>query len=226
MTNVLVVVAHSDDEALGCGGTIAKHSANGDKVTLLVMTDGISSRIASHCVDGGSVDKNQRLSALQKSCNVLGISQFVQGDFPDNKMDSVELLSIVQFIEEKTKNLNPEIIYTHSVDDLNIDHSLTAQAVLTAFRPLPQSSVKTILSFEVLSSTEWQFSSSQFQANWFIDISDFYLKKVASLQCYSEELREFPHPRSLIAVQALAQLRGATIGKCHAEGFQLLRHQS
>ncbi|MFT5294346.1 MAG: LmbE family N-acetylglucosaminyl deacetylase [Psychroserpens sp.] len=227
MANVLVVVAHADDEALGCGATIAKHAAQGDDVTLLVMTDGVSARMNTMAKSSPIVvSKKERKSALQQSADILGIKHIYQAGFPDNKMDGVELLTITQFIEKNTENVNPEIIYTHSLSDLNIDHRLTAQAVLTAFRPLPASSVKTILSFEVLSSTEWQFGELQFSANWFVDVSDFYDKKISALQCYQEEMREFPHPRSFIAVEALAKLRGATLGKRYCEAFQLLRHQS
>ncbi|MFT5635016.1 MAG: LmbE family N-acetylglucosaminyl deacetylase [Cognaticolwellia sp.] len=223
MAKVLVVVAHADDEALGCGATIAKHAANGDDITLLVMTDGVSARNSvDNLVNNGLV--KQRESALQKSCKVLGVTTVLQCNFPDNRMDSVDLLSIVQKIEKETKGQVINIIYTHALNDLNVDHQLTAQAVLTAFRPLPDSKVQTILSFEVLSSTEWQFSQQPFIANWFVDVSDFYQKKVAALTCYQEEMRDCPHPRSYIAVESQARLRGSTIGKEYAEAFQLLRH--
>jgi LmbE family N-acetylglucosaminyl deacetylase len=227
MTNVLVVVAHADDEALGCGATLAKHAAQGDEITLLVMTDGVSARMNTE-IESRSMVENQkkRNSALQQSANILGIKHIFQARFPDNKMDSVDLLTITQFIEKNTENVKPEIIYTHSLNDLNIDHRITAQAVMTAFRPLPTSSVKTILSFEVLSSTEWQFGEQKFNANWFVDVSGFYDKKIAALQCYKEEMRDFPHPRSFVGVDTLTKLRGLTVGKSCCEAFQLLRHQS
>jgi len=232
MANILVVVAHADDETLGCGATIAKHVANKDEVTLLVMTDGISSRAARFSSKNSFLNPlenkakiSQRKSALQQSCDVLGIKTLIQYDFPDNKMDSVDLLSIVQKIEKHVENIGVDIIYTHSLYDLNIDHRLTAQAVLTAFRPLPESSAKTILSFEVLSSTEWQFAEQKFSANWFVDVTGFFQTKLSALSCYKEEMRDFPHPRSFIAVEAQAKLRGATIGKQYAEAFQVLRHQ-
>ncbi len=224
MADILVVVAHADDEALGCGGTIAKHSLNGDVITLFVMTDGISSRKLSTDTNDGEI--KQRSSYLVDSCKVLGINQLIQCDFPDNKMDDVALLDIVQSIEQECAHLKPEVIYTHSLDDLNIDHRITAQAVLTAFRPFPKSHVKTILAFEVLSSTQWQFSSSQFTANWFVDITGCYKQKIEALERYQKEMRNFPHPRSVEVVEALAKLRGSTIGVNFAEAFQLLRHQN
>ncbi|MCJ8321017.1 MAG: PIG-L family deacetylase [Colwellia sp.] len=226
MAKILVVVAHADDEVLGCGATLAKHAEQGDDITLLVMTDGVSSRLSMHSLsaDTASTNKTQRKTALEQSCDVLGINRLIQCDFPDNKMDSVNLLTIVQKIEEMTSDITAEIIYTHSQYDLNIDHRLTVQAVLTAFRPLPDNSVQTILSFEVPSSTEWQFNSEQFSANWFVDVSGTYAKKKLALACYQEEIRLFPHPRSFEAIEALAKLRGATIGKNYAEAFQLVRH--
>lgn len=221
MDNILVVVAHADDEVLGCGATIAKHSAKGDKVTLLVMTNGVSSR--EQCEDN---DYLIREKALSHSCKILGISSVIQCDFPDNQMDSVSLLTIVKKIEQATINLNPKIIYCHSPTDLNIDHKICAQATLTAFRPMPNSKTKTILAFEVLSSTEWDFSSPQFIANWFEDITVFFEKKLQALACYEDELRPEPHPRSASVCEALVKLRGATAGVHKAEAFQLLRHQN
>lgn len=219
MIDVLVVAAHADDEVLGCGGTIAKHVANGDNVTLLVMTNGVSSRNNSQ-----NIELIKREKALANAANLLGIISVIQCDFPDNKMDSIDLLSIVQKIETETKAIQPTVIYCHSLTDLNIDHKICAQATMTAFRPMPNSSVKTILAFEVLSSTEWDFSSPSFQANWFEDVSDFMAIKTQALACYDEELRLPPHPRSRVVCEALATLRGATVGVTYAEAFQVLRH--
>ena len=219
MANILVVVAHADDEVLGCGATIAKHASKGDEVTLLVMTNGVSAR--SSCQEH---EKLARKRALTKSCKILGIKSVIQCDFPDNKMDSVDLLSVVKAIEEKTIGLNPKVIYCHSIMDLNIDHKVCAQATVTAFRPIPGSLTKTILTFEVLSSSEWNFSSTQFQANWFEDCTNFMQQKLEALACYEDELRVSPHPRSLSVCKALAKLRGATVGVESAEAFQLLRN--
>ena len=42
--SILVIAAHPDDEVLGCGGTIARHVAEGDAVYVLFMTDGVGAR--------------------------------------------------------------------------------------------------------------------------------------------------------------------------------------
>lgn len=217
MNKVLIVAAHSDDEVLGCGGTITKHIANGDEVTVMYMTDGVSSRVLNE----GAVDRE---SASFNAMNILGVQDIRQSDFPDNKMDSVPLLDIVKDIEVILSDLSPNIIYTHFPYDLNIDHRVTHAAVMTACRPQSWSSVKKILSFEILSSTEWNSPSHpSFIPNYIVDISSFWNKKLAALKCYDDEMRAYPHSRSYECVEALAKLRGATNGMKLAEAFQVER---
>lgn len=211
--SVLVVAAHSDDEVLGCGGTIAKHIHNGDSVTVMFMTDGVSSRESKFDGEG-------RVDASQQAMVVLGVKDIRQVNFPDNKMDSVPLLNIVKEIEIVINEVEPNIVYTHFANDLNVDHQTTHSAVMTACRPQSWSSVKKILTFEVLSSTEWNSPSlAQFIPNYIVDISKFWHKKLSALQCYEEEMRAFPHSRSYKALEALATLRGATNGVDMAEAF-------
>ncbi|WP_019613213.1 PIG-L deacetylase family protein [Psychromonas ossibalaenae] len=217
MTNnrVLVVAAHADDEALGCAGTLAKHTASGDQVSIIFMTDGVSSRYPSN-----TEQSQARSDAKLKAMELLGITNIYQHSFPDNKMDSVPLLDIVQVVEQTISDIQPTIIYTHFASDLNIDHRVTHNAVMTACRPQKTSSVKTILSFEVLSSTEWNSpSQTAFTPQYIVDITNFWAVKEKVLNCYQEELRVFPHSRSLQCIEALATLRGATHGLNKAEAF-------
>ncbi|MDW2402510.1 PIG-L deacetylase family protein [Vibrio sp. 1262-1] len=218
-SRVLVVAAHADDETLGCGGTIAKHVANGDHVTIVFMTDGVSSRVASK-----GEESEERASASQQAMDVLGVKDIRQLSFPDNKMDSVPLLEIVQAIEPVINDGQPDTVYTHFAHDLNVDHRVTHSAVMTACRPQSWSSVKKILSFEVLSSTEWNSPSQpSFQPQYIVDISDYWSKKINALKCYQEEMRAHPHSRSYECVEALATLRGATNGLKKAEAFYVER---
>jgi LmbE family N-acetylglucosaminyl deacetylase len=217
--NVLIIVAHADDETLGCAGTIAKHIAEGDHVSLVFMTNGVSSRD-----DCGQQQELGRNSAMDNAMQMLGVKHYQCFDFPDNQMDSVPLLSIVKSIETVIDELKPNIIYSHFAHDLNIDHQITHQAVMTACRPIKGSSVKEIYSFEVLSSTEWQSKShSSFQGQYIVDITPYWHKKKQALLCYQEELRDFPHSRSLVCIEALAILRGASHGFEKAEAFQVER---
>lgn len=215
---ILVVAAHTDDEAMGCGGTIARHVAEGDNVHLLFMTDGVGSRE----VVGEEI--NERLSAAQQAAKILGVSSFTNLSFPDNRMDSVALLDIVKEVEVVISKIAPEIIYTHHIGDLNVDHQVTHKVVMTACRPQPGFSVKSIYAFEVLSSTEWQTPSvSPFLPNVFIDITEYLTVKIRASEAYYEEMREVPHTRSLQHIELLAKHRGYSVGIYAAEAFMLVR---
>lgn len=215
MNKVLVVAAHADDESLGCAGTLARHIAVGDQVTVMFMTDGVSSRIANT-----PSASNERNLAADNALKILGIDDVRQEAFPDNQLDSVVLLEIVKTIENVIKDVEPNIVYTHFAHDLNVDHQITHRAVLTACRPQVGSSVKKILSFEVLSSTEWNSPSlHSFLPQYIVDITAFWDKKLAALNCYDDEMRAYPHSRSYKCVEALATLRGATNGLDKAEAF-------
>lgn len=216
---VLVVAAHSDDEALGCGGTIAKHAAAGDEVHVLFLTDGVGAR-----GDDDKVAIDERESTAQTAAKILGIHSVTQLDFPDNRIDSVPLLEVVQKVETMALRLQPNIVYTHNRSDLNVDHRLCHQAVLTAFRPMPETQTREILCFEVLSSTEWAFdTSSVFKPRVYVDITTTLETKIKALEAYTSEMRSFPHARSIDAVRALAMYRGASVGCSACEAFELVR---
>jgi len=215
---VLVIAAHSDDEALGCAGTMAKHIAAGDKVHVLFMTDGVSSR------NSGSSEASKRLSSAEKAAEIFGVDSMHNLNFPDNKMDTVPLLDVIQAIEKKVAEILPGIIYTQHIGDLNIDHQITHKAVMTACRPQPQFCVKEIYAFEVLSSTEWQPPSAHpFIPNVFVDISNHIEAKRKVLEIYSDEMREPPHSRSIENAINLSIFRGNTVGSAYAEAFICLR---
>jgi len=219
INSILVVAAHPDDEALGCSGTLAKHIAEGDLVNIIFMTNGLSARTSIK-----EEEHEIRNEGMINAMKTLAVNHYQCFDFPDNAMDSIPLLTVVKEIEEVINNTQPNIIYTHFAHDLNIDHQITHQAVMTACRPIIGSSVEKILSFEVLSSTEWQSSSiTQFRPQYIVNIDAYWLKKTQVLACYHQELRDFPHSRSLPCIEALAILRGASHGFKKAEAFQVER---
>lgn len=216
---VLIVAAHSDDEALGCGGTIARHVAEGDIVQVVFMTDGVSSRNELK-----KDDKSVRETAMEKAGKILGITKIDLLSFPDNKLDSVPLLDITQKLEDIILSFLPEVIYTHHHGDLNIDHRCTNQAVMTACRPQPDTSVKAILAFEVMSSTEWTGATqASFQPTIFNDITSFWDRKRKALEAYNLEMRAAPHSRSLEHLDILSRHRGYSSGLERAEAFELIR---
>lgn len=224
--NVLVVASHPDDEVLGCGGTIAKHSRQGDKVHVLILAEGATSRDSQRSRKSRQSDLSSLAEAAQRANQLLGGTSLSLHDFPDNRMDSCDLLDIIKVVEKAIDEHHPEIVYTHHSGDLNIDHRRIHEAVLTAARPLPSSSVKTLLFFEIPSSTEWQAPTSalNFVPNWFVDISDTLNLKLKALEFYESEIRPWPHPRSLTAVNHLAHWRGAIVGTVAAEAFVLGRN--
>ena len=216
---ILVVAAHPDDEVLGCAGTIAKHVASGDIVHVIFMTNGVSSRNESN--HDAAMD---RKIAAQKSSDILGVKSIQYFDFPDNKMDEVPLLNIVKLIENVIHDLNPRVIYTHHIGDLNIDHQIVHRAVVTSCRPLPGFCVKEVYAFEVLSSTEWQTPGHMiFSPNVFVDISKQIKIKQDALACYAKEMHKAPHGRSAENSIRLASLRGNSVGVNYAEAFVSIR---
>jgi len=216
---VLIVVAHADDEVLGCGGAIARHVAEGDMVHVIFMADGVGSRVAS---DTGELQR--RNQARDAALRMLGVAHWHALDFPDNRMDSVPLLDVVQALEPIIQQVQPARLYTHHHGDLNVDHCVTHQAVMTACRPLPGSSVREILTFEVLSSTEWATPGvAPFVPNAFVDISNYLPKKLEALAAYDMEMRPLPHSRSIAHVEALAKHRGNCVGLEAAEAFEVVR---
>ena len=223
---VLVIAAHPDDEVLGCGGTMARHSAEGDEVHVLILAEGATSRDKTRNRDAKEQELSELAQAAQKAGDVLGISSLRLHHFPDNRMDGVELLDVIKVVEEHLQRVRPEVVYTHHIGDLNVDHQKTHKAVITACRSQLGQSVHTILFFEVSSSTEWQLPGSgpAFSPNWYVDISTFLVQKKDALSVYASEMRPWPHARSIEAVEHLFRWRGASIGVKAAEGFMLGRH--
>lgn len=220
-----MVAAHPDDEVLGCGGTIARHANSGDQVHVLIVAEGSTSRQQER--DRAQVQ--DELSALAKAAQTAGTILGAAGvdllDLPDNRLDSLDRLDLIKRIEEYVERHQPECVYVHHAGDVNVDHRRLHEAVVTACRPTPGHFVRRLLSFEVVSSTEWQPSGSApaFQPTWFVDISDQWERKREALLSYSSEMREWPHARSLEAVEHLARWRGAQVGVEAAEAFCLMR---
>jgi LmbE family N-acetylglucosaminyl deacetylase len=226
MKSILVVAAHPDDEALGCGGTIAKFATQGHEVQVAFLADGAGAREAGLRPSREVLD--HRREAARRACAILGACPPLFFDFPDNQMDTVPLLYIVQAVESLVATHSPSMVITHHAGDVNIDHQRTHQSVITACRPQPGYPVQTLLFFETPSSTEWLPASSgiPFVPNWFVDITATLDRKRSALHAYEDEMRPWPHPRSLAAVEHLARWRGATVGLEAAEAFMMGRHRT
>jgi LmbE family N-acetylglucosaminyl deacetylase len=223
--NVLIVVAHPDDEVLGCGGTIAKHAHAGDTIRVVILAEGVTSRGSSRDTKRDAGRLTQLARAAKKAGKVLGVSDVVLHNFPDNRMDTCDLLDVIKVVEKQVADVMPDVIYTHHAGDLNIDHQITQRAVVTACRPVPDQCVRQLLFMEVSSSSEWQPPSAgiPFTPNWHVDITSTLELKLSALEAYRSEMRDWPHTRSMEALEALARWRGATVGVEAAEAFMLGR---
>ena len=222
---VLVVAAHPDDEVLGCGGTIVRHSDAGDQVQVLIVAEGATSRLAERDREKVADELSGLTEAAYKAGTILGATGVELLDLPDNRLDSLDRLELVKLIEEQVNKKRPQVVYLHHCGDVNVDHRRLHEAVVTACRPTPMQPIRRLLSFEVASSTEWQTpgSAQAFQPNWYVDISTQWERKREALEAYSSEMRKWPHARSIEAVEHLARWRGAQVGVEAAEAFCLLR---
>lgn len=224
MSTVLIIAAHPNDEILDVGGTVAKHVAMGDKVFALILGEGQTSRFeVRDNAPKALIDDLHHDSIL--AGRAVGFEKVLFENLPDNRFDTLDLLDVVKKVEKIISELRPNIVYTHHGGDLNIDHQITYQAVLTATRPVNPCSVKELYTFETLSSTEWNFLGGKhmFVPNVFIDVEEYFQKKVEAMKCYKSELCEFPHPRSVKGMEVLAQKWGSVVGKQYVEAFQLIR---
>ena len=201
--DILVVVAHPDDEVLGAGGTIAKLSKDND-MYLCILGKGIASR------GGDNIDdrKEEMVKKAKKAAEIIGIKKVHFSDFPDQMYETVPLLEINKSIERIIDDLNPDMVLTHSNVDLNRDHRIVNESVLIATRPTKYQTVKKVITFEVPSSTEWNFNDS-FRPNLFVDISEYQKTKFKALHIYDTEMREYPHPRSRESIIARTMYWGS-----------------
>lgn len=224
---IMAIVAHPDDEVLGLGATMYDliHKSN-CTICAVILGEGITSRSDERDRAQWKKELEIHRSNIDNAARTIGYKSVGIYDFPDNRFDSIALLDIVKVIEKEKQEFQPEIIFTHHGGDTNIDHRRTFEAVITASRPLQGEPVRTIITFETPSSTEWQAFNypNYFQPNMFVRVSEEGINaKIKAMELYEFERRIFPHPRSPEALQILARKHGVTVGAEYAEAFMLIR---
>lgn len=215
---VLVVSAHPDDEILGVGGTIRRHSDAGDEVRALIACEGVTMRYED--------EHGKRLAEQsRRASEILGIEEVRFGNLPDQRLDTVPLVDVIAKVEEVVDSFRPEVVYTHFGGDVNHDHQYLFRAVQVATRPYSAESVREVLAFETASSTEWATPAiqSSFLPEVFVDISKTLEAKIKAFCCYEKEVRSAPHPRSPESLRARARTWGSYVGVEAAEPFQVIR---
>ncbi len=232
--NILVLAAHPDDEVLGMGGLLKKMSKKEHEIKVVFLATGIAARRSDDYNNSSRYNINEKLVSsmekqidclqkdAKKALSFLGIKNLQFEDFPDNEMDMISNLEITKKIEKIISEFKADTVYTHSQHDINVDHRQIYDATITATRPKKNSNVKEVISFEVPSSTEWYFPQ-KFSPNIFVDISKELKFKLKAMQAYKNELRDFPHPRSIEALEVIAKRWGTVCGYNAAEVFYLVR---
>lgn len=227
---IMLVVAHPDDEILGLGATFHKLINEFDAlVHVVILGEGLTSRSDVRDVNHWKNDLSKHRENIKQAHKAIGYQSSSIYDFPDNRFDSVHLLDLIKVVEKEKEFFKPEIIFTHHGGDVNIDHQRTFEAVITATRPLENENVKSIFTFETPSGTEWRSNSDPkyYLPNVFVKVEKKDIDaKITAMESYEFEKRNYPHPRSPIALSIYAQRWGITVGVEYAETFCLIRNIS
>ena len=219
MRNVLVVAAHPDDEVLGVGGTIPLIKQQGGNVTVVIVTDGSSTQYEG---DGDILSRKHDHS--RRANEILGTDEVIQWDYPDMRLDTIEHRALNSSFERLIWDRGFDTVFVQNGDDVNLDHQLIYRSIMVATRPIPGQPVHQVLSYQVNSSTEWggRTQTTIFCPNYFVDISSTIGQKLAAMEVYTDELREYPHPRSIRSLRQRAAVYGNEVGYEAAEPFKLL----
>jgi len=221
-SNILVVAPHADDETLGCGGTILKHVAQGDDVTWLLATN--------MSISSGFNEKQikDREEVIQQVASRFKVSRTIDLGLPPAKLDTFSKSELIQLFSEKIKILQPDVVYVPFRNDAHSDHECVFDAVLASIKPFRCPSVCRVLAYETISETDYGFKPEDtgFKPNVYMDISQYLQQKLEILELYEEEIDEFPFPRSIKAVEALARVRGSQCNREAAEAFMLIREMT
>ncbi|KGP73336.1 PIG-L deacetylase family protein [Pontibacillus yanchengensis] len=211
--SVLVIAAHPDDELLGVAGTLKKLMNEGSTVISVIVAKGRKEEEAN---------MKQTIHQANKE---IGIKEVKFLEYENLKLEQLPLHTLTKEIELLINHYQPQTIFTHHYGDVNRDHQQVFEAVLTAVRPLPDQPPIELITFETVSSSEWniQTNDKTFKPNYFVNITDTIDDKIKALESYEVEMRNFPHPRSYEGVKYLARVRGMTVGVSYAEAFEVIR---
>jgi len=219
MKNILVIAPHPDDEILGCGGTLLRHAANGDRLFVVYMT--------RMCTEYGySTERiNSRESEIERVCKSMNATRD-QLDYQPATLTDQDTVSMIPQLSELFRQIAPDVLYVPNRADAHSDHRVCFNAAYACSKVFRCPSLKTILMYETVSETDFSppLAQDMFVPNYFVDVTTYMSQKISLMQVYESELSEHPFPRSIASLQALATLRGSAAGVSRAEAFQLIKH--
>jgi len=219
MTINLLVVAHPDDEILGFGASGAKLVKQGEIVQPIILCGNADARDLRP-------SEQELYSDMIFANKKVGFEKPVLGNFPNIRMNNVDHLEIVQFIEKQIIEFKPARIFTHYIDDLNDDHGQISKACMAASRYFQRRNkfppLQSLHFMEISSATDWSFNvnNKSFCPNLYVEIDQELDQKIEALSCYRNVMRDFPHPRSIEGIKGLAAYRGGQSGQSYSEAFQ------
>jgi LmbE family N-acetylglucosaminyl deacetylase len=216
---VAVVAPHPDDETLGCGGTLLRHLALGDRVHWVVFT--------SIATDLGFTEESVHLrdAEIIHVSEAYGFASTHRLDFPAMHLDRIPKADMVDALGSVVKELGVHTLYVPYRNDAHTDHAAVFDACSACAKTFRYPSVRSVRAYETLSETEYGLKPEDpgFRPNLFVDIASFLDRKLEIMSIYSTEVSPFPFPRSDVALRAQAQLRGAQCGASAAEAFMVLK---
>jgi len=215
---ILVIAPHPDDEVLGCGGIIAKHASNGDEVYVAIVTKGCDPLFSPVSVD-------MVREECRKADTYLGVRETIFMDFPAAMLENVPRYEFNGAFIGLIQDIKPDTVYLPHRGDMQLDHKMVVDAAMVALRPKYNHMVKKIYAYETLSETGWDIPSitNEFIPTSYIDISDYLEKKISAMKIFTTQLAEFPNPRSVDGIKALAVYRGTNMGLSAAEALVVVR---
>ena len=215
---VLILSPHADDEILGCGGYISKYAKQNYQINVLILTN--ANKGAPEIYSPEDIEKLRKEAEIAN--NLIGTNRLFFEDLPAINLNNYPIYKITNIIDKYIKDINPEIVLIPSAKDIHDDHKIIFKASKVSMRLNKKTKLKKILSYEVLSETEWNENEESFSPNYFVrlDRSDIN-KKIKAFLSYKSQVKKFPHPRSKEGIINLSKVRGSQVFMNYAEAFKV-----
>lgn len=218
---VLVFSPHADDAEIGVGGYIAKTVAEGGTVIVVLATVGSIKFLHLN----RTVEPDERLEEFHESMKVLGVQHtHVLTRGYDSLLNTVSMGQMVAELDHLQDQYQPDEVLI-PLPSAHQDHQYCWDVGVAATRPSPAKHSPTVIAAYEYPLTFWGSGSqaSSFRGGIYVDVTQYWDKKVDALKKYKSQMRDDLSLISLNGVSALAQLRGVEAGFQKAELLHALR---